>query len=573
MIESILEKKSKELKQFLTQYKTQNMLGHLSFLMTCITNGLAKDSLDKLTSPMRQLYYLAGLLVSDESDGSNEVNYSDEDWIYIVNLLNEIEIEHIHLFLPDNDDEISDEWKKQVLISMPTFLSYFNLGPLNYEEQVIEEILGVYTKVDDFIYKTCGLLTSDFVKFYENLDSWCQYNFKSFNNPQVTPLRDNWQDYSDLKIEISDKAPFEVNELISSSDYKAKYMFIIDPGIKYRFKPSDLAINGLSLDKVNMIISLLSCERCKYDFLYYTSINPIINKPIVKLENGLFQVFEEKRVLHAIYLFLDALCKKDEKINSRLSHHKGNFLENSIVELFTKFLKKKSEIYIGYYIDDCEQDILILYESYMLVIESKAYKNKEPFRNTEKAFKRIKQDFDRSIGYAYHQCKRVEDKMKSGRPFEIKDKDGKIIKTIDPNKYNGSDFYMIVNKESFGQIQTDLSSFIDIEDGYNYPWAVRYEDLEVFILTLIANKKKPSYFFDFLIMREYLHGHIICDDECQICGAYINGDLDVNMAESDNLITFTPKTAEIFDKQYRKGMGFKNEKFWKEKRSGTILFW
>lgn len=76
---TILENKSKELKQFMAKYKTQNMLGHLSFLMTCISNGAASNELAKLTSPMRQLYYLAGLLLSVKSDGSEKINYTDED--------------------------------------------------------------------------------------------------------------------------------------------------------------------------------------------------------------------------------------------------------------------------------------------------------------------------------------------------------------------------------------------------------------------------------------------------------------------------------------------------------------
>ena len=567
-----LEQKSKELKQFMARYKTPNMLGHLSFLMTCISNGSAGEELSALTSPMRQLYYLAGLLLSEKSDGSEESNYSNEDWTYIVRLLTEIDIEHTKLFYPDTEDGVSDEWKKRTMIAMPTFLSYFNLGPLNYEEQVIEEILGIYTSLDDIISKTCNLCTKDFLLFYDNLDLWCQYNFNSFSNPSLTPLRDNWEEYSELTLEFDlDGPPAEFKQFLDSN--KAAYMFTIDPGIKYRFRPIDLAINGLSLEQVNAILSLLSCERSESNFLYYTSSNPIINRPIVKLENGLYQVFEEKRVLHAIQSVLDNICKVDENSKSRLSHYKGDFMEKRIVELFRKFFGTKAEIFRGYYVDDCEQDILVLLGNQMLVIESKAYTNKEPFRDTDRAFKRIKQDFDRSIGYAHKQCKRIEMKMKSGMPFDIMDQKGNVLKTIIPQKYDGSDYYIIVNQESFGQIQIDLSSFLVIDEGYNYPWAVRYDDLEVFILTLIAQKKKTSYFFDFLIMREYLHGHVICLDECEICGAYITGNLTEEMAESDEIITFTPHSADVFDIQYRKGMGFKNEKHWKQKHDGSTIFW
>ena len=65
--ENILETISRNLKLLLAKYNTQSALGHLSFLMTCITNGSAQDELGKLISPMRQLYYLAGLLVTEVS--------------------------------------------------------------------------------------------------------------------------------------------------------------------------------------------------------------------------------------------------------------------------------------------------------------------------------------------------------------------------------------------------------------------------------------------------------------------------------------------------------------------------
>ena len=224
-------------------------------------------------------------------------------------------------------------------------------------------------------------------------------------------------------------------------------------------------------------------------------------------------------------------------------------------------------------LDGCEQDILVMWKEFMFVIEAKAYTNREPFRNTEKAFTRIKDDFKSCIGYAYKQCKRVEDKMKTGNPFDLTDDRGRVIRTINPADYDGNDFYIIVNQESFGQIQVDLSIFLELEEEDNYPWAVHYDDLEVFILTLIAKKKKPQIFVDFLIMREYLHGHVVCSDEGEICGDYITGELTEEIAESESIITTTPNLASVFDEQYRKGMGFKNETNWNEKHDGKTVFW
>lgn len=572
MKENRLETISKELKALLAKYNTQSALGHLSFLMTCITNGYAQDELRRLVSPMRQLYYLAGLLVTQESDGTNEFQYSEEDWQKVVDYLVKVENEYYKLFLPETPEDVTEEWKKKVMVAMPTFLSYFNLGPLNFEEQVIEQIRGTFSTLDDIIAAKNGLTTEDYLQFYDNLDSWCGYNFQSLGIGGANyPLRQNWKEYTNLEVGVIDEVPEEIKQM---GEERAPMMTLVtDPGIKYRFKAEDLASNGLTIDKVNTILSQLTIKRETTDFLYYTGQNPLLLCPIVDLENGLYQVYEEKRVLHAILIILEEICKEKDASKARLSHSKGYYLENKIVQLCRKFFGEKAEIITSYYLDSCEQDIIVLWNGYLFVIEAKAYSNREPFRNAEKAFIRIKDDFNGCIGYAYKQCKRVEDKMKAGKPFDLKDGKGKIIKTINPADYDGNDFYIIVNQESFGQIQVDLSMFLKVGDEENYPWAVRFDDLEVFLLTLIARKKKPRFFVDFLIMREYLHGHIICSDEGEICGGYITGKLTQDLAESDDIITTVPELASVFDEQYRKGMGFKNEKHWKEKHDGKTLFW
>lgn len=81
--------------------------------------------------------------------------------------------------------------------------------------------------------------------------------------------------------------------------------------------------------------------------------------PIVDIENGMYQVFEEKRVLHAILYRLEEICKETESSKARLSHSKGHYLENRIEELFKKFFGGKAEIISNYSIDGCEQDVMV----------------------------------------------------------------------------------------------------------------------------------------------------------------------------------------------------------------------
>ena len=73
-------------------------------------------------------------------------------------------------------------------------------------------------------------------------------------------------------------------------------------------------------------------------------------------------------------------------------------------------------------------------------------------------------------------------------------------------------------------------------------------------------------------MRENLHGKLICSDELEVCGAFLNNRLNEKIVKRANIIATTPDLAAIFDKQYHKEMGFKNEKYLTEKRSGKHIF-
>lgn len=572
-----LEKKSQELKELLNVYDTQFFLGMLSFLMTCITNGRAENELGKLSSPMRQLYFLGGLMMTGKEPDEHRIEYKDEEWKRIVELLNDIEAEYLKIFMPEEGEEITEEWKKKRMVAMPSFLSYFNHGPLNFEEQSISWIKKVYTPMDSIINEQLGLTTVDFLAYYDNVDKWCNDNFKMFSltDPKEYPMRDNWKEYTNMPAVISDNAPELIRD--NMAFLLPLMTFVRDYGIKTRFRISDVASEILSDEKVEKITSLLSCKRKESDFLYYTSTrpgNPLYSTPIIKIAEDMYQVFEEKQLLHAIEALLNDICSSDVPSETKLNKKKGDVLEDGIEDLCNRFFGNNVKTYRSYYVDGCEQDLLVLWKDYAFIIEAKNYKKQEPFRDPERAYIRIKQEFDKSVGYAFTQCKRVSKYFNNGTLLDICDSDGNVIQTIDTTKYQNGDFSIIINVASFGQIQTDLSYMLELEDGDRYPWTIKYDDFEVFLLTLMQKKKNPYFLVDFLIMREYLHGHLICSDELEVCGAYLTGAIIDDMAKDESTsISTMPDLAAVFDEQYQKGMGFENEKYWKEKHDGKTLFW
>ncbi|GET28194.1 hypothetical protein [Prolixibacter sp. SD074] len=440
-----LETKSQELKGLVSTYDTEWFLGDLSGLMKNIASGRAQDQLGKLSSPMRQLYFLGGLLISSDDTHGKDIQYTPEKWNKIVELLNEIEREYDKLFFPKPDEEIDDEWKKIRQVAMPSFLSYFNQGPLNYEEQTINWVNDLYSQIDETIVAETGVKTSDFIQFYNNLDDLVQRKFQGFGTRKDL-FQDDWLTYTKIQMGVIDEAPEEIKKL--GEERRPLYTFMADHGIINRFKPEDLVTADLSLDKIKAILPLLTCSRNQSDFLYYTSTrpsNPLYEFPIVDIGNGLFQVFEVKQVIHAVDDLLERVCSKNPKAKDKLIDRKGKLLEKRIVDLFKRFFRKDYKVFEGYYVDGCEQDILFLWKEYAFIIEAKGYNLREPLRDPNKAFVRIKDDFKASIGYGYTQTKRVEQKFVDQVPLRIEDKDGNLIEEIDTTKYEENDFSIVVN--------------------------------------------------------------------------------------------------------------------------------
>lgn len=565
-----IEEKSLKLKEIVASYNTQWFLGELSDLRQAIGGGHAQDQLGSLSSPLRQLYFLGGLSVSSNGTNATKFSYDPGDWNRMVQLLNEIEDEYDKLFFPKKDEVIDKEWKHVRSVAIPSFLAYFNQGPLNYEEQSIEWTEGLFQQLDDIIERFTGLKTEDFVEFYNILDSLVQKNFQSIT--KGAPLRADWKTY--VCVECLPNLPSHLSELLPESK-QAMFTYRSDPGMINRFFPFELVSGKLPEHRILAILHLLSCKKSASDFMYYTATrpgNPLLENPILCLENGMYQVFEVKQVIHAIQNMLQELCCSSDVNRGRYTLKKGKLLEEKVIQLLTDFLGDDIKVFKKYYVDGHEKDILILWKGYAFIVEPKGYKLREPFRDPNTAFTMLKKDFDSSIGYGYGQAVVVQQKFIDKVPLKIQDKNGKVLEEIDTLKFEDS-FCIVVNTESFKQIQHDLSTLLKIGEDDIFPWVVKLDDLEVFLLTMKAKGKTPLDLVNYLLLREELHGRLICADELEVCGAYLSGKFTEKDLEGEEVFVATPDLASIFDDQYQKGLGFKNEKLLAEKKSEKYIFY
>jgi len=562
-----LESKSHQLKEIIGSYNSDWLLG---FLFSLIHAGResATEQLKNLSSPLRQLYYIAGLNISSDPSQSKYMSYDPKKWNQIVSLLNEIEFEYHQFFFQNIPGKDTKELNRIKHVCIQSFLSYFNQGPLNYEEQILNWIDDLFVNFDNLILSAVGLRTNDFIIFYKNLDLLKRNNLNAHLG--LNTLRPNWDSYSKIRIGVVDGTSEYTKKM--ADEYLPLATYTADHGIIDRFYADEIVSENLSIEKIEIILNLLTVQRENTNFLYFTSNNPIYERPILDLGNGVFQVFHVKQVAHAISKLLEKACTALEVNKIKYIERKGKLLESKIVSIFSNFFKNEIKIYTNYFVDGNEHDILIIWKKYVLIIEAKGFKIREPLRDPEKAFIRINDDFKTCIGYGYEQTRRIEKKFIDGSPIRITDKNGRLVEIIDTTQFE-QDFSIIVNIESFGQIQCDLSTLIKLEkDDDVYPWVVKIDDLEVFLLTMIAQKKNPKKFITFLLMRESLHGKLICSDELEICGGFLVGKLNQKQIDKSNIVVTTPDLEDVFEKQYLSKMGFKNELHLDVKQSDDTFF-
>jgi hypothetical protein len=353
-----------------------------------------------------------------------------------------------------------------------------------------------------------------------------------------------------------DQLPEEISDAFLSF-YDKTYTYLL-------FSKEDL-YHTLDKDKVDKFLLLFSCKASQLkSFRYYTDDNPLELAPILEISENKYLNICQKQIPVAIYRNMYSFLSKNTSLKDKVRRHREKQLERKVTDIFKSVYNDSSSFfYENYFVTkDHEQDLLILTKGTAIIVETKASKLREPFREIQRAVVRLKDDFKDAVQYGYNQCKRVEKFFTGNNLFQIKDAKGKILYTVNPSSFH-SVFSIVVTLERFGSLQTDLNLLLEKDNDDDYPWSVYIDDLEIFMLTLKHYRRNPqSKFFDFLRSRQNLHGHIYAIDELDICGYYLKQ--PKKFAEyakrRDTLCQFSVYEQAIFDEIYHSGgLRFKEE--------------
>jgi hypothetical protein len=221
--------------------------------------------------------------------------------------------------------------------------------------------------------------------------------------------------------------------------------------------------------------------------------------------------------------------------------------------LFNQVFKDKAK----YYTAVCEtpnnneHDIIILYKENILIIEIKSSKTKEPLRNPDNGFERMKEHFNskKGIGGGFIQANNLKKYILENEEVTLYNNKVEPFK-ISRKDYNNI-FCIVITAEQFFSLNVNTSMFIEKDDRDEYPWTCDLYNLEVLIEGFQYCNKTIDDFIEYIKQRIRYHRKFITDDELEIAEYFLTkGDFNDERIRKSKFIGFLPTTSNLFDKIY-----------------------
>ncbi len=422
---------------------------------------------------------------------------------------------------------------------------------------------------DEYIQLRCGFTIDEALKFSSHIR--CLNNNKL--NSIIRPLVDSYcfyethpEEWRNLTRKFEERGLDDPYDWWTQPELSGMLKTITtNPGEVHVHEIEEVMDVEINPDSLQNILKFFSYDKdsLKGKTIYYADTHYSESQPLIRIGDKLVCPIN-KFLFESLYFRLDEMLMKEEP-TGKYKQNKDNALEKKVAEVFRQFFPPKAKIFTNYSVDGvAENDLLVILGNTCIIVEIKDCKFREPFRNPLKAYDRIKRDYQNAIQLGYDQCRRVETLLWADRDVDIYDADNKNNLLYHLKKERISEVWSVVVTDfKYGAIQTNLSKLLEKDEEALYPWSVCVDDLETLFLLMKKMLKgiAPLRFIEFLDYRERFQDHIMCFDELELCGWYLNDreQFKKYADRKDTMINTTSNMGTIFDAYYHVGLGFKNE--------------
>ena len=545
-----------ELSSLIIDLKKEFFLPYISQMTTDISRRDTSQAFQHLRSPMRQLVYLIDLYISLLTEG-DKTGLSKQEWIKITSLLDEIEMTYF-ADIGFYDDLQNHADLDKISVSLHSFVNYFFNAQLSYEEQTLERLEKNCGHFDESVKEVFGFTVSEAKIFATHIRRLTNNKFAASYHYALHP-----EEWSKLIQSFVDRG-LKPEDMWNEPELALLKEYVTKPGLIFIHKSGDLYKVDLPQKVTSALIDFLTYDEDlkKGTTLYYADKSPYFDKPLVRLNKDEFLCPLHKFLVECFYNRINDKLSQIKK--EKYTQFKNQMVEKKVAEIFRKLFGNEAQVFDSYYVDykKSEQDLLIVFKGFYFIIEIKDTLFRAPMRDPLKAFDKIQSDFKKAIQNGYDQALRIERKFQEGEPFEIFDSAShKSLYKVIPSRAKDY-FSIVVTQFKYGGIQTNLKNLLAKDDDALYPWSVCIDDLEVFVYALKKLKRgmARTQFIKYLKHREAFHEHLICGDELELCGYFMNSpDEFIELSTIEETFNADPHMSHLFDAEYYNGLGFENE--------------
>lgn len=545
-----LLKAIKELKQLTSTISLESLINFISMRQFEFNHGKSTT----LSSPFQQGTYLLGLAASQE-EPTNPTEFNDHLDKKISKLLNRIfSFYTLNYFDVDKNNENDKQTK---LVVMSAFIHYFFTSKTLNSHQIKEWIFFWFKDYSTILQENYKFSVEDLLSFSTLLEDEIQNNFDE-RKKEIQLLDLYRQRFLEKCDEDIANFPLEMQRIKDDSELQGKMKNFFDNSLKFFSVPISKISDKFESEKLDNILNVFSLKRGDAEeIIYLTDKNPIQFKSLFIDKDRIYYVANNSFFI-AIINFLENFLYKEVKSAQENIQNRDKKLESKTTELFKRLCSSNAEFYESAFQNansTNEHDLVIYDNGVLLIVEAKASPPKEPMRDAEKAFIKIRDHFKSSAGLqkAFDQANSLKNRVLDDQKLTLFTKKGKLLIEI-PLVEIKVIHTICVTRDDFGALGCNLNYLLDKQEGESYPWVIDIANLDSIVQAWDHLELNYSDFYEFLSQRNQLHNKVISMDELEYVGAYLKyqGGLKGFISAKADYIPLTMEDADIFDEIYFK---------------------
>jgi hypothetical protein len=554
-LEKAIKKGVIELKGLLEKTSTLSMLREAYSYNIKICNSCDKEIPNRLVSPAKQWAFLLSLLMSTK-EPKNPIEYKENKYKDIRHITNDLFSDYLILYFPSEEDseEMSEDWYRVREVALPAFLHHFNTSLMASPEQVVNRVRSHLVPFDSFFLKEYGIDSTQSLSICEYISKKHEekhediYKYKTTLEKIHLSLLDKaekekWNDEKVLNEIRNDKVAKEIaGNLLQQID-----------SIGMTLKKDIIENFGSTGEAFLKLFSIARGEGAVVE--YPTGKFITEERPLVFIDSEQLFCYSVNNLYCAILSVFERTIGGSD-LRAHYFQNRDKVLEREGVPFFKALMGPKTKILSNVFENDrseYEHDIIAYDGNLCLVIEAKATPPIEPFRDPEKAYKRLKDAFysDRGIQKAFLQANRIVRRLDAGEEIDLYDCYGKKVETLIPREV-GLAIGVCLTRDNYGPLGTDLKLLLQKEQEDKYPWVMNILDLECLAEAWKYFKYETKKLKEYLETRILLHGKVFSTDELDFVGFFLrHGGLEQLRYTKMDLAYLEPSYSDIFDEVYK----------------------